>query len=44
MGLGLAVCHGIVTAHEGEIRVDSKVGAGTRVTVILPVAGARQKG
>jgi signal transduction histidine kinase len=44
MGLGLAVCHGIVTAHGGEIRVASEVGRGTRVTVVLPVAGARRTG
>jgi signal transduction histidine kinase len=42
MGMGLAVCHGIVTAHGGEIGVDSEAGRGTRVKVVLPVAGARR--
>jgi signal transduction histidine kinase len=36
-GLGLAVCHGVVTAHGGEIRVESHVGRGTRFSVELPV-------
>lgn len=38
-GLGLAVCHGIVTAHGGEIRVESELGRGTRVSLLLPVKG-----
>ncbi|MFO7650085.1 MAG: ATP-binding protein [bacterium] len=35
-GLGLAVVHGIVTAHGGKIDVESKVGVGTTFTVRLP--------
>ncbi|NTU59521.1 MAG: PAS domain S-box protein [Deltaproteobacteria bacterium] len=35
-GLGLAVCHGIVTKLGGEIRVESKLGAGTTFEVLLP--------
>lgn len=35
-GLGLAMVHGIVTAHDGVITLDSRPGAGTTVTVWLP--------
>jgi len=40
-GLGLPVVHGIVTAHEGNIEIQSEVGVGTRVEVRLPVTPAR---
>ncbi|WP_051617066.1 sensor histidine kinase [Desulfonatronovibrio hydrogenovorans] len=35
-GLGLSICHGIITKLGGDIRVESTVGKGTTVTVILP--------
>jgi CheY-like chemotaxis protein len=37
-GLGLAVCHGIVTSLGGDIEVKSKVGEGTTFFVTLPAA------
>lgn len=35
-GLGLPVAKAIVTAHDGEISFESRLGEGTRVTVVLP--------
>jgi two-component system, NtrC family, sensor kinase len=37
VGLGLAVSFGIIQAHGGDIEVESKVGAGTTFTIILPL-------
>jgi two-component system, NtrC family, sensor kinase len=37
-GLGLAVVHGIVTAHGGSIRVQSKLGHGATFDVELPIS------
>ncbi len=39
-GLGLSVVHGIVTAHGGSIKVESKVGQGSRFEVKLPLSGS----
>ena len=36
-GLGLPAAQGIVKSLSGEIKIDSTVGTGTRITVLLPV-------
>jgi two-component system heavy metal sensor histidine kinase CusS len=36
-GLGLAICRSIAEAHGGVIKIDSRLGGGTRVTLNLPV-------
>lgn len=38
-GLGLSICYGIIEEHGGEIRAESQPGAGTTLTVVLPVTG-----
>ena len=38
MGLGLSICHAIVTAHGGTIAATSEVGKGSTFRVELPVA------
>ena len=35
-GLGLAVCYGIVTEHDGRLSVRSNVGVGTTFSIFLP--------
>lgn len=36
-GLGLAVCYGIVTEHDGRLSVRSNVGVGTTFSIFLPI-------
>lgn len=38
-GLGLAVCKRITAQHQGEIGIQSKLGAGTTVSLYLPLLG-----
>jgi signal transduction histidine kinase len=38
IGLGLAVTHGIIERHGGQIRLESEVREGTTFTVMLPMA------
>ena len=38
-GLGLPIAHRIVEAHHGQLKVESHLGSGTKVMVILPALG-----
>ena len=38
-GLGLAIVKSLVSLHGGRVELQSKVGAGTSVTVTFPLAG-----
>lgn len=38
LGLGLSVCHDVVTAMHGTITAESSLGKGTRMQVVLPPA------
>jgi len=37
VGLGLPIAHRIIEAHGGRLHMDSQVGAGTKVTITLPI-------
>ncbi len=43
-GLGLAVVKSIVARHGGRVEIESQVGAGTRVSLILPPSAAAVRG
>lgn len=38
-GLGLSICYGIITKMNGQIKVSSEVGRGTRFQIQLPIPG-----
>lgn len=40
MGLGLAIAHQIITAHQGRIELKSQIGMGTAFQIYLPIKSA----
>ncbi|MCJ8015189.1 PAS domain S-box protein [Paenibacillus sp. KQZ6P-2] len=42
-GLGLMISQGIIEGHKGMLEIFSKPGKGTRVDIVLPLAGVRQQ-
>jgi len=42
-GMGLSVIHGIITAHDGEIDVQSEEGVGSEFTVFLPCVDTKKE-
>ncbi|MGO4110473.1 sensor histidine kinase [Paenibacillus sp. YAF4_2] len=36
-GMGLSICHTIITSHGGKISVDSKVGTGSAFHIVMPL-------
>jgi signal transduction histidine kinase len=39
-GLGLIICRGLISLHQGEITIDSAVDRGTTCTIRLPIVSA----
>ncbi len=42
-GLGLSIVKGLVELHEGSIKIDSELGKGTKISVLLPIHGPQSK-
>ena len=43
IGLGLAIVHGIIQNHKGRIEVESELGKGTTISILLPVIKNQKK-
>ncbi len=36
-GLGLPICRSLITAHHGELKLESELGKGTKAIILLPI-------
>ena len=43
-GLGLAVVHGIIAAHGGDVSVESRIGEGSRFEIRMPLESPSEQG
>jgi signal transduction histidine kinase len=41
-GLGLSIVYNVVQKHHGEIKVDSEIGKGTEISIVLPIEQPRR--
>ena len=42
MGLGLSICHSIIEKHSGDVMIESKVGVGTTISILLPASAEKK--
>jgi len=42
-GLGMSIVKGLVDLHQGALKIQSEVGQGSVMTVLLPIKGPRKK-
>ncbi len=43
-GIGLAIVHNIIEAHNGDIKVESRSGQGSHFSILIPDAGSEAEG
>ena len=41
MGLGLSICHSIIEKHGGDVMIESRVGTGTTISILLPASAEK---
>jgi len=42
-GLGMSIVKGLVALHQGSLKIQSEIGQGTTITVLLPLDGPKNK-
>jgi signal transduction histidine kinase len=41
LGLGLSICHSIIEKHGGDVMIESRVGTGTTISILLPASAEK---